>query len=204
MARRYSLFVNGKALGPYERRALIGMRVKEVITDDQAVLRDDGVEFVMIDLMDRQYETRPASLSLPEVDHGFSSSELIAPSTGMWPRFAVSFGGSASQPGACGFIGEGSVTYYGDVLRLTGRRKKSKEHENLPMACILSSMADGHKLELHLASGLALTESKEKRPVCLICETEIEATEIWELLNMAAGDLPASMRYQPTEPSRLQ
>jgi hypothetical protein len=204
MVRRYSLFVNGKALGPYERRTLIGMRVKGAITNDQLILREDGLELTIADLMDRRDETKPALLDLPDTVNGFSSSELAAPSTGMWPRFNVYFGGDAAHPGACGFIGEGHITYYGDVLRLSGRRKKNKEHENLPMASILSSMADGYSLELYLVRGLALPESVEGRPVCLTCDSETEATEIWELLNMASGELPASMRYEPTQTSPLR
>ncbi len=200
MGYKYSLFVNGKSLGPYERRMIVGMRVKEIVTDDQIVFRHDGLDMTVAQLLlDREESTRPAPAS-PEL---LSVNMFGAPSSGMWPQFNVRFGGGPIKPGALGFSGGGQVSYQGDVLKVTGNRRNknlgmSKQEEKLPTRAVASSLVAGNVVEIFLKPGLIFIESVEGTPVRLECATEEEASEMWELLNMGVGELPHGLSYAKT------
>ncbi len=200
MGYKYSLFVNGKSLGPYERRMVVGMRVKNIVTDDQIVMRHDGLDMTVAQLLqDREEATRPVYTG-PESQQ---ESVLGAPSSGMWPQFSVRFGGGPMKPGALGFNGVGQISYQGDSLRIRGNRRNknlgmSKQEDSLPANAIASSLVDSTFVEIYLKPGLAFSESAEGTAVRLELATEQEATEMWELLNMGAGQLPHDLSIVKT------
>jgi hypothetical protein len=204
MAYKYSLFVNGKPLGPYERRMIVGMRVKKIVTDDQMVWRDDGVEMSVDQLMQDRDESTPASVA-----HDYLAlSTLGAPSSGMWPHFNVRFGGSAAKPGAWGFSGNGQVSYHGDELRFKGQRRNknlgmSRQVESLPLAAMASSMCMDCILQISLQPGLTFGESNEDTLLHLEFATPQEANELSELLHLKPGQLPPSLSYANTSKGDL-
>jgi hypothetical protein len=208
MGYKYSLFVNGKSLGPYERRMIVGMRVKDIVTDDQIVFRHDGLVMTVAQLLeDRQEAARPAK-SAKEGSDSIQESVMGAPSSGMWPQFNVRFGGGPMKPGALGFNGLGQISYQGDILKVRGNRRNknlgmSKQEENLPVKAIVSSLVDGTFVELFLQPGLSFNESIEGIPVRLDCVTQEEASEMWELLNMGIGEMPHGLSYAKTASSEL-
>lgn len=206
MGYKYSLFVNGKSLGPYERRMIVGMRVKNIVTDDQIVTRHDGLDMTVVQLLkDREETTRHANTG-PESQQ---ESVLGAPSSGMWPQFNVRFGGGPMKAGAFGFTGTGQMSYQGDVIRIKGNRRNSnlgmsRQEYSLPTKAIASSMVDGTEIEFFLKPGLSFTESVEGTAVCLEFATEAEASDLWELLNMAAGELPHGLSFVRTAAGDLR
>lgn len=203
MAYKYSLFVNGKPLGPYERRMIVGMRVKKIVADDQMVWRDDGLEMSVLQLMQDKNED-----AVPSVAHDHMAlSTLGAPSSGMWPQFNVRFGGSSMKPGAWGFSGNGHVSYHGDELRFKGNRRKnlgmSRQEESLPMTAIASSRVDGCFLEIKLQQGLAFGDRVEDSLLRVEFTVPQEAMELLELLDLKPGQLPPSLAYANTAKSDL-
>jgi hypothetical protein len=204
MGFKYSLFVNGKSLGPYERRMIVGMRVKKIVTNDQLVYRDDGLEMSVAQLLQDREESQRSTVATPSMQ----ASQLGAPSTGMWPQFNVRYGGGPVKPGAWGFSGAGQVSYHGDTLRFKGNRRNknlgmSRQEENLPIAAIASSSADGHYLNIALQPGLSFGEGQDGVPLRVEFTSEQEAGELWELLNMGPGQLPHSLAYANTGTSEL-
>jgi hypothetical protein len=204
MAFKYSLFVNGKPLGPYERRMIVGMLVKNVIDGDQMVWRDDGVEMNVEQLMRDRDESTPASVAH---DH-MALSTLGAPSSGMWPQFNVRYGGSAAKPGAWGFAGNGQVSYHGDELRFKGQRRNknfgmSRFEESLPLAAMADSRCIGCILQISLQPGLAFGDRAGDEQLHLEFSTPDEAKELWELLHLKPGQLPPSLYYANTTRSEL-
>jgi hypothetical protein len=204
MAYKYSLFVNGKPLGPYERRMIVGMRVKNIVDNDQMVWRDDGVEMNVAQLLQDRDESTPASVAH---DH-LALSILGAPSSGMWPQFNVRFGGSAAKPGAWGFSGNGQVSYHGDELRFKGQRRNknlgmSRYEESLPLAAIADSQCMDCILQLSLQPGLTFDERSDASQLHLEFATPQEANELWELLHLKPGQLPPSLSYANTARSDL-
>ncbi len=209
MGFKYSLFVNGKALGPFERRMIVGMRVKDLINDSQIVLRDDGIELTVGQLVADRKEATPIGHAEFAASSTFSASVLGAPSSGMWPEFTVRFGGGPIKPGALGFNGSGQLSYQGDALRIRGNRRNaglgmSRQELSLPVKAISTSMVDGVVIELFLVRGMPFTESDEGTPVRLELVAEREASDLWELLNMAPGDLPHGLSFARTAAGDLR
>jgi hypothetical protein len=202
---KYSLFVNGKSLGPYERRMIVGMRVKKIVSDDQTVFRDDGLDMTVAQLLkDRDEAARHPNTGRDS----HQESVLGAPSSGMWPQFNVRFGGGPIKAGALGFNGGGQISYQGDMLSVRGNRRNknlgmSKQEDKLPTNAIESSVLDGTVVEILLKPGLSYRESIEGIPARLECATEDEAAELWELLNMAPGNMPRGLSYAKTGTGEL-
>ena len=199
MAYKYSLFVNGKPLGPYERRMIVGMSVKKVITGENMLWRDDGVEMSVEQLIQDRDESTPASVAH---DH-LALSTLGPPSSGMWPQFSVRYGGSAMKPGAWGFSGNGQVSYHGDELRFKGQRRNknlgmSRYEESLPLSAIALAQCMACILQISLQPGLAFGESNEDTLLHLEFATPQEANELWELIHLKPGQLPPSLAYANT------
>jgi hypothetical protein len=204
MAFKYSLFVNGKPLGPYERRMIVGMCVKKIVDDDQMVWRDDGLEMTVAQLLQDRDESTPASVAY---DH-LALSTLGAPSSGMWPQFTVRFGGTALRPGAWGFSGNGQVSYHGDELRFKGKRRNknlgmSQQEESLTLAAIAEAHCLDCILQISLQPGLTFGESAQDEQLHLEFATPNEARELWELLHLKPGQLPPSLSYANTSRSDL-
>lgn len=200
MGFKYSLFVNGKSLGPYERRMIVGMRVKSIVTDEQIVFREDGLDMTVAQLMeDRQEAARPRNTGADSLQE----SVMGAPSSGMWPQFNVRLGGGPMKPGAFGFNGLGQISYQGDRLKIRGNRRNqnlgmSKQEDFLLVQAIASSTVEDMFVELWLLQGLHFSESIEGTPVRLEFASTQEASELWELLNMRPGELPHGLSYANT------
>jgi hypothetical protein len=187
---------------------IVGMRVKSIVTNEQAVLRDDGLQMTVAQLLQDKQESTPGALLKDVESPKLSDSKLGAPSSGMWPQFSVRFGGGPVKPGALGFNGSGQIMYQGDVLRFKGNRRNSKlgmsrQEEQLPLAAIASSSTDGYFLELQLLPGLKYAESEQASPVRIECVTQEEASELCELLNISPCELPNGLSYIHTAPSPL-
>lgn len=204
MAFKYSLFANGKPLGPYERRMIVGMRVRKIIASDHMLWRDDGVEMSVAQLMQDRDESTPASVAH---DH-FALSTLGPPSSGMWPQFNVRYGGSAAKPGAWGFSGNGHVSYHGDELRFKGQRRNknlgmSRYEESLPLAAIADSQCMDCILQISLQPGLAFGDKQQDTLLHLEFATPQEAAELRELMYLKPGQLPPSLSFANTSKGQL-
>jgi hypothetical protein len=205
MPYKYSLFVNGRHLGPYERRMIVGMRVKKIVTDDQLVQREDGLDMTVAELLEDRLE---AKRHLHAPHEAGVESRLGAASSGMWPQFSVRYGGGPVKPGALGFNGAGQISYQGDLLCFKGNRRNanlgmSRQEERLPVGAIASSFTDGCFIEILLKPGQVINPGDQPLPVRIECVTEHEASELWELLNMHPGDMPHGLSFAKTAPSGL-
>jgi hypothetical protein len=206
MPYKYSLFVNGRHLGPYERRMIVGMRVKNIVTDDQLVQRHDGLDMTVAELLEDRLEVKRGLLSVQEAS---VESRLGPASSGMWPQFSVRYGGGPVKPGALGFNGAGQISYQGDLLCFKGNRRNanlgmSRQEERLPVGAIASSLADDCFVEIVLKPDQPLNPGHDPQTVRVECATEHEATELWELLNMHPGDMPHGLSYAKTATGDLR
>jgi hypothetical protein len=112
---RYHLLVGNKQLGPYDRRTIVGMRIKNLIDNNLQVKRSDGHDMTVAQLLADRFEMADA-----ESLHKQATSP---PASGIWPAFLIDCGGSLLKPGALGFIGRGELRFQGDHLRITANRK---------------------------------------------------------------------------------
>jgi hypothetical protein len=108
----FLILPNEQRLGPYDRRTLVGMRMKKAVDKNASLLRNDGYTMTMAQLLADRTETAGQ----------FKPSE---PGTAEqpWPSYAVDCGGSFLRGGVLGFQGLGELRFTGDKLRINGQRK---------------------------------------------------------------------------------
>jgi hypothetical protein len=199
MPYRYSLFVNGQSLGPYERRMIVGMWVKNIVSSAQIVLRDDGLQMKVEQLLSSRDDASAPRVN-PQLPDDVSTSTF---SIGMWPQFNVRFGGGPMRSGALGFNGLGQVTYLGSELLFKGNRRNrnwgmSRHELRLPVAAIHSAVLDGFYAEIGIKPGFESNTSEHPVFVRIECTTAHEAQELCGLLNVPAGQLPTESSFAQT------
>jgi hypothetical protein len=110
---RYLILLNGKQVGPFDRRTVVGMRMKKLLDNNTALLRSDGLPMTVAELTMDRHEVATATTQEDSAHN---------PLSGVWPSFQVDFGGGWTRAGALGFTGPGELRFQGDALRLTGQR----------------------------------------------------------------------------------
>lgn len=121
----YHVLLEGRRVGPYDRRTIVGMRVKKTLTSDQVVLAGDGSRLTVGQLV-RQDTPVPDPASLPEPasfstsrsgDLSRSSSYSVVQAVHAAHLLEVEGRGYAVPP----FKGELEVRVQTKVLRIAGR-----------------------------------------------------------------------------------
>jgi hypothetical protein len=141
----YHVLLEGRTMGPYDRRTIVGMRIKKALTSDQALVGPDGSRLTVGDLIERKpansfYASRSASF-LP-VQASFPAGLVLAKGRGFdIPKFR----------------GEIEARIQGDMLRLAGRYQrwwKLKDGRvKVPLKDVAHAQATGSQVELWLRSG---------------------------------------------------
>jgi hypothetical protein len=181
----YRITLNGKQLGPFDRRTVVGMRAKKLLGNNVVVLRSDGLSMTVAQLMMDRLEQADAQ--------GGVHHPAGAPASGLWPTFAVDFGGSWLRAGALGFVGRGELRFQGDVLRLAGKRKTSwfsSKHERMKLsmhtvASVSASAKDACVLELVGKPEQPFVKKAGQHPVQLRLDDMDAAAELLELMQTA-------------------
>src|SRR5688572_3025248 len=105
----YHVLLEGRTVGPYDRRTIVGMRIKKTLTSEHVLIGTDGAQLTVADLIRRRRPTpfnpeRSGSFSV--VQATYAASVLEVEGRGMdIPRFK----------------GEIEARVQGEVLRLAGR-----------------------------------------------------------------------------------
>jgi hypothetical protein len=181
----YRLLLQDRQIGPFDRRAIVGMRIKKIVASNVAVLRSDGLIMNVSQLMaDRLEMADPVTGHLPS---------MPGPVSEIWPTFLVNFGGGL-RPGAMGFVGAGELRYQGDSLRLSGQRKTGiwgKKQDRVKLALVDIASFNQHfskpnvvTITLRLGHPLALVG--KDRSVSLVLE---DAPATHELVAMVRAGL---------------
>lgn len=108
----YHVLLEGRSVGPYDRRTIVGMRIKKTLTSDHVLIGSDGAQLTVADLVRRRRPTpfnpeRSGSFSV--VQATYTASLLEVEGRGMdIPRFKE----------------EIEARVQGDVLRLAGRFRR--------------------------------------------------------------------------------
>ncbi len=136
---RYHLLVGSRQLGPYDRKTIVGMRIKKLIDNELQTRRSDGHLMTVAQLLADRFEMAD-SVSLQK-------QAASPPASGIWPAFLMDCGGNLLKPGALGFIGKGELRFQGDHLRITANRKVGlmsvkTERLKLPILSLASAHAD--------------------------------------------------------------
>jgi hypothetical protein len=180
---RYHIVLPDKQVGPYDRRTIVGMRIKKLIDQNVSLVRSDGHSMTVAQLMMDRFEMADARASQP----------VGTPATGLWPTFLVNFGGGGWRgAGALGFTGRGELRFQGDVLRLTGQRKgklfgSTQDRVKLPLtdiASVLAGASDASHIVLWLKPNSPLIDPNTPGPITMALDDADTVKELIELVSM--------------------
>jgi hypothetical protein len=139
----YQVVLEGRQVGPYDRRTIVGMRIRKTLTSDSVLIASDGSRLTVADLV----KARPRDNSFQP---GRSGSYSLVQATYSASLLEVE---GAGQP-IPAFKGEIEARVQGPVLRLAGRFRHGfgwKEGRvKLPMDAIVHARVRSSLVDLWL------------------------------------------------------
>jgi hypothetical protein len=139
----YHVVLDGQTVGPYDRRTIVGMRIKNTLTSEHIVITADGVQFTVGDLL-KQRDAEP---------------NFQADRSGTYSLVQATFAASLLEVDGRGvdipdFKGEIEARVQGDVLRFAGRFRQGlawkQDRVKLPIADIAHARVRGTVVDLWL------------------------------------------------------
>jgi hypothetical protein len=119
---QYHVFLQGKQLGPYDKRTIVGMRIKKTLTNADVLIDANGQQITVGQLLGQR--SRPASLELDIGSSAFDAlqSGAYSPVVGMFvvQRMTLSRG-LRDVPR---FVGAVQARVHTDLLRLEGTSRQ--------------------------------------------------------------------------------
>ncbi len=181
---RYRILLQDKQVGPFDRRTVVGMRLKKLLDNNTPLLRTDGHAMTVAQLVADRFEMADAQAAE-------RAGEPVG--SGLWPTFFVDFGGSWRGAGALGFTGRGELRFQGDTLRVAGQRKgrvfgSVPERVKLPLSGIASAdvgVANQSQLELRLKPDQPFPEAGKYLPAVLTLDDMDAVKELIGLMNVS-------------------
>lgn len=141
----YHVLHDGRRMGPYDRRTIVGLRIKKTLTNEHLLEASDGSRLTVAELVGGQPQ--------PEFDAMRSGSYTSA-------RFTCSATFVECERGAVeipAFNGEVQVRAHPDMLRIAGMCRTGpalkEARVKLPVKNIVHVRAEGSRLELWLRGG---------------------------------------------------
>ncbi|MEJ5991862.1 hypothetical protein WG902_17790 [Ramlibacter sp. PS3R-8] len=186
----YHVLHEGRRMGPYDRRTIVGMRVKKALTSNQVVVAQDGAQMTVADLVHGGLAPLPQSqegetLTPARVGGSYSVVQGIYPATLMeveGPGYAIP-----------AFRGEVELRVQNKVLRVAGRyrdgREWKEERVKFPLQDIQHARLRGTVVDLWVR----VAEEGGMQRVAFNLITRDAAGEL-------AGALPHSVPYPGSEP----
>lgn len=142
----YHVLHEGRRMGPYDRRTIVGLRIKKTLTSDHQLEASDGSRLTVAELIGRQ---PPASEFNSMRSGGYSSA-----------RHTCSASLVESEPGPVeipAFRGEVEVRVHSDVLRIAGTHRNGRSIKEGRVKLLLKDIAYGRavgsRVDLWLRAG---------------------------------------------------
>jgi hypothetical protein len=171
----YHVLLEGRTVGPYDRRTIVGMRIKKALTSEHVLVGADGSRLTVADLIGRS----PAVAFQPDLSGSFSGIQSRYPAWLVHARGR----GAVDIPR---FKGEIEARVQGDRLRLAGRFRKGFGWKDgrikIPMTDVLHARVTGSQVELWLRGARPARQQR----VALELFTPEVATEFLERLPASA------------------
>ncbi|WBY01644.1 hypothetical protein PE066_19665 [Ramlibacter tataouinensis] len=139
----FHVVLEGRKLGPYDRRTVVGMRIKKALSSDHVLIDTTGQQLTVADLIGRPPASRDYG---PSRTSGFS----VVQATYAASLVAVQGRGLAIPA----FRGEVEARVQSKVLRIAGRFRRGldwkEDRVKLPLKDIVHAGASGSEVELGL------------------------------------------------------
>jgi hypothetical protein len=180
----YHVLLEGHTVGPYDRRTIVGMRIKKTLTSDHVLINAHGVQLTVADLI----ESRPAAAFNPNRSGSFS-------------RVRATYSASLIETQGPGlripkFRGEVEARVQGDVLRIAGRSRRGLRWKDERIKIVLADVAHarikGTRVDLWLRNG----RNDSRQRIALELFTHEAAGELVKWLP-AATPLPEPTQAEP-------
>lgn len=126
-------------MGPYDKRTIIGMRIRGALSGEQMLVDDLGRNITVAELMAQR--------------SGAAAQSRATPSGG-WPNFRVDFARpEAAALKSAAYTADGEIRLQADVIRVAGSTRGlfgTRRHGRvkLPMTSLKSAQLRGRRLEL--------------------------------------------------------
>lgn len=176
----YHVLLDGRTVGPYDRKTIVGMRIKHMLTGDHQLVAPDGTRLTVRELVGGTSAAPPAN-----------GDSAVRPGTGS-PVLGT-FTGILVETGRRGravpaFKGELEVRAHADVLRLAGRRRRGlgwkDDRVKLALSDMVHASAKGPLVDIWLQPA----GSKQLQRVALHMFTAEAAEELLACLPPATTD----------------
>jgi len=140
----FHVLLGGAKVGPYDRRTIVGMRIKQTLTSDHVLIASDGSQLTVADLIGQ----RPAE-------------PFNANRSGVFSVVRATYGAALVEADARGlpiprFKGEIEARVQADVLRLAGRFRRGlrwrEDRVKLPLADVVHARIRGSVVDLWLSN----------------------------------------------------
>lgn len=139
----YHVLLDGRSVGPYDRRTILGMRIKHMLTGDHLLVTSGGERLTVRELIGASGESA--------AERGDGAGEVRG-SAASWTGMLVMAGRRGFRIPK--FSGEVEVRVQGDVLRIAGRHRRAFRWRDgrvkLPLADVVHARAKGPRTDLWL------------------------------------------------------
>lgn len=189
----YHVLLDGRTVGPYDRKTIVGMRVKHMLTGDHLLVAADGTRLTVRELV--------GGTSAGPAARGGGSGERATASAvlGTYTGILVEAGRRGMRIPR--FKGELEVRVHADVLRLAGRRRRGfgwkDDRIKIALADVAHARVKGPRLDLWLQPAA----SRHVQRLALHMFTAEAAEELIGCLPPATTDpeQPAASRVRTAE-----
>lgn len=141
----YHVLLDGRTVGPYDRKTIVGMRIKRMLTGDHLLVASDGTRLTVRELVG-------GPSAGPSAKRGASGRPGASPVLGTYTGILMEAGrrGIAVPP----FKGELEVRVHADFLRLAGRRRRGfgwkDDRVKIALADVGHARAKGPRVDVWL------------------------------------------------------
>lgn len=170
----YHVLLDGRSVGPYDRRTILGMRIKHMLTGDHLLVTSGGSRITVRELIGASGE---GAAEAGVRGSGGTSTGMLVMAAGRGFRIPK-------------FGGEVEVRVQGEVLRIAGRyRRMFRWHDGrvkVPLADVVHARAKGPRTDIWLQPAGAST---------------LQHVALYMFTSEAADDLAARLTPTPAHPA---
>jgi len=134
---QYHVVLEGRKVGPYDRRTVVGMRIKKTLTSDHVLIGTDGSQLTVGELIGQPRAFNPERSSVSIVQATYTAAVVAL---------------DARLIGIPAFKGEAEARVQGGVLRIAGRRRSGlgwkEDRFKLPFADVVHARVRGTQVDL--------------------------------------------------------
>lgn len=180
---QYHVLLEGRSMGPYDRRTIVGMRIKNTLSSEQLLIDSNGAQLTVGDLLGRRLS-----------QNGFNASRSGAYSIVRATYAAGLLGVAGYGYEVPAFRDEIEVRVQGDVVRIAGRFRVGvtvkEDRIKIPLMAVTHARAVGSRVDLWVRGETMPQGAPLQRISLELFETDV-AGELLEWLPAATPPPPA-------------